>query len=109
MIADVKIALGSFTLQQAADFLEHNVPMSRANAWQEAVEMIEVPGQKISYQAGKLQILHMLADARVQQGEKFSLRDFHDFIWTNGNVLIALQRWELLGVDHEPRKLETLK
>jgi len=109
MIADVKIALGSFTLQQAADFLELNVPMSKANAWQEAVEMIEVPGQKISYQAGKLQILHMLADARLQRGEKFSLRDFHDFVWLNGNVPIALQRWELLGLDDDSRRLEILK
>ena len=109
MIADVKIGLGTFTLQQAADFLEHKVPMSKNNAWQEAVEMIEVPGQKISYQAGKLQILQMMADARLQQGEKFNLRDFHDFVWLNGNVPIALQRWEYLRQDDSLRKIENLK
>ena len=25
------------------------------------------------------------------------LRAFHNFVWKNGNVPIALQRWELLG------------
>jgi len=30
-------------------------------------------------------------------GEKFNLRAFRDFVWKNGNVPIALQRWEYLG------------
>jgi len=56
------------------------------------------PGQAISYQIGKFQILNFLADARRQQGDKFSLRNFHDFLWLNGNLPIALQRWEYLGL-----------
>jgi uncharacterized protein (DUF885 family) len=31
-------------------------------------------------------------------GDRFSLRSFHDRLWLNGNVPIALQRWETLGV-----------
>ncbi len=109
MIADVKVAIGAFTLEQAADFLEHNVPMTHANALQEAIEMIEIPGQKISYQAGKLQILEMLAEARLKQGDKFNLLNFHNSLWLNGNVPIALQRWELLGKDDDLKKLNELK
>jgi hypothetical protein len=37
----------------------------------------------------------------MQQGEKFNLRAFHDFVWENGNVPIALQRWEYLGAIDE--------
>ncbi len=55
------------------------------------------PGQAITYQIGKLQIPKFLAEARLQQGEKFNLRAFHDFLWKNGNVPISLQRWEYLG------------
>jgi len=51
----------------------------------------------MTYQIGKLQILRFLANARLQQGDKFNLRAFHDFVWKNGNVPIALQEWELLG------------
>jgi len=36
------------------------------------------------------------ADARLNQKEKFSLRAFHDYLWKNGNVPIALLRWEYL-------------
>ena len=55
------------------------------------------PGQAISYQIGKNQILSMLARARAKQGSDFDLKRFHDFVWTNGNVPISLQQWELLG------------
>jgi uncharacterized protein (DUF885 family) len=33
----------------------------------------------------------------MQQGGKFNLRAFHDFVWKNGNVPVALQRWEFIG------------
>jgi uncharacterized protein (DUF885 family) len=45
--------------------------------------------------------MKFLAEARLQQGEKFNLRAFHDFVWKNGNVPIALQRWECLGLNDE--------
>jgi hypothetical protein len=45
--------------------------------------------------------MKFLAEARMQQGDKFNLRNFHDFVWKNGNVLIALQRWEYLGTKDE--------
>jgi len=54
------------------------------------------PGQAISYQIGKLQIMQLLSDARLKQGADFSMLKFNDFVWNNGNVPIALQRWELI-------------
>jgi uncharacterized protein (DUF885 family) len=94
---DVRLALGEFTLEQAAKYLEETVPMDPATARSEAIAFSTGPGQAITYQIGKLQITKFLAEARMQQGEKFNLRAFHDFVWKNGNVPIALQRWEYLG------------
>ncbi len=98
---DVKLALGQFTLEQAAKYLQEKVPMDENTARQEAIAFSTGPGQAITYQIGKLQILKFLADARMQQGDKFNLRAFHDFVWKNGNVPIALQRWEYLGASDE--------
>src|ERR1700683_41152 len=97
---DVKLALGLFTLQQAADYLAETVPMDRGTALGEAAMFASSPGQAISYQIGKLQITELLADARKKQGDNFSLLQFNDFVWSNGNVPIALQRWEMLGDAH---------
>jgi uncharacterized protein (DUF885 family) len=93
---DVKLALGEFTLEQAADYLVRTVPMDSQTALEEATLFASAPGQAISYQIGKLQIVELLSDARRAEGEKFSLQKFHDFVWSNGNVPISLQRWEYL-------------
>ena len=97
---DVKLALGEFTLDQAAKYLHEKVPMDEQTARQEAIAFSTGPGQAITYQIGKLQIMKFLAGARMQQSEKFNLRAFHDLLWKNGNVPIALQEWEFL----EPTK-----
>ena len=104
---DVKLALGSFTIGQAADYLAQRVPMDRKSAEAEAALFATDPGQAISYQVGKSQILHFLADAKLVQGDHFSLRAFHDFLWENGNLPIALQRWEYLGEDDDLRVIDT--
>ena len=103
---DVKLATGEFTIDQAADYLEKIVPVDRATARQEAVFFASSPGQAITYQIGKLQIVKFLADARLDQKEKFELRAFHDYLWLNGNVPIALLRWEYLGLSDEIELLD---
>ena len=95
---DVKLALGEFTIAQGAEYLQKTVPMDSHTAHAEAAFFASSPGQAISYQIGKTQILRFLAEARRQQGDKFDLQAFHDFVWLNGNVPIALQRWEYLGL-----------
>ncbi|WP_114953932.1 DUF885 family protein [Sphingosinicella terrae] len=95
---DVKLALGEFTIAEAAEYLETAVPMDRATAEEEAVFFAASPGQAISYQIGKIQTLDFLAEARTRLGERFDLRHFHDYLWQNGNVPIALQKEEYLSM-----------
>ena len=103
---DVKLATGQMSIADAAKALAERVPMDPKTALDEAAFFASAPGQAISYQIGKLQILRLLADARLAQGEAFSLRAFHDFLWQNGNVPLALQRWELLHDDGDLRALQ---
>jgi hypothetical protein len=93
---DIGLALGDLTLEQAAGRLATAVPMDRQSAWEEAVFFASNPGQGLAYQAGKLQVLDLLAVA-CRRGGAFDLREFHDRLWREGNVPLALQRWELLG------------
>ncbi len=105
---DVRLALGEFSLDQGAEYLRKTVPMDVSTAHAEAAFFASNPGQAISYQIGKLQIIKFLADARSRQGDAFKLRGFHDFLWENGNVPIALQRWEYLGLKDDVDTLERL-
>jgi uncharacterized protein (DUF885 family) len=65
--------------------------MDRQTAESEAADFATAPGLAISYEI-----------------DKFSLRDFHDYVWRNGNVPLSLQRWELLGLDDEIKKVDEL-
>jgi hypothetical protein len=103
---DVKIATGEFTIEQAADYFVKTVPLDRATAMEDATFYASVPGVGISYQTGKLQIMRLLAEAQVAQGDKFNLRAFDDFVWKNGNVPIALLRYEYLGKTDELEALQ---
>ncbi len=103
---DVKLSTGEFTIERAADYFMKTVPLDRATAMEDATFYASVPGVGISYQTGKLQILKLLAEARLAQGDKFNLREFHDFLWKNSNVPIALLRYEYLGKTDEIEALE---
>jgi uncharacterized protein (DUF885 family) len=105
---DVKLALGEFTIDQGADYLKNTVPMDPETAHAEAAAFASTPGQAISYEIGKLQIYDFLANAQRQKKDAFSLRAFHDFLWQNGNVPIALQRWEYLSLKDEVEAIDRL-
>jgi hypothetical protein len=98
---DVKLALGTFTIPQAAEYLRATVPMDAETARAEAAAFASSPGQAITYQIGKLQVQRLLAEAKRAQGDAFRLRAFHDFVYRNGNVPLSLQRWELLGQEDD--------
>ncbi|WP_219602252.1 DUF885 family protein [Nonomuraea indica] len=93
---DVELATGAIGLAEAAQRLARGASVDAATAWQEAAWFAATPGQGLSYQVGKAQIERLVAGARERDG--FRLRDVHDYLWRNGNVPIALLRWEYLGL-----------
>jgi hypothetical protein len=105
---DVKLALGQFSILQAADYLARTVPMDRQTAEGEAASFATAPGLGIEYEIGKLQIQRTLAERRLRWGDKFNLREFHDYVWSNGNVPLSLQRMETLGLDDDVNKVDEL-
>jgi uncharacterized protein (DUF885 family) len=98
---DLGLATGTMSITGAADELESRVPMDAPTAQQEAAFFAETPGQALSYQVGKTQLIGLIADAARMRSSDLSLQDLHDQVWLNGNVPIALLRWELLGLTDE--------
>jgi uncharacterized protein (DUF885 family) len=98
---DVGLATGALSIADAAAELTGRVPMDAETAAEEAAFFAESPGQALTYQIGKSQLIALLADAARVRGSELDLRELHDAIWVNGNVPIALLRWELLGLTDE--------
>jgi hypothetical protein len=97
VVVDVNLATGAFTLDEAIDFFVRLVPMDVETAREECAMYLATPGLAMSYHVGKQQLLRLVTDAIVAQGDDFSLRELHDRVWANGNVPFSLQRWEILG------------
>jgi hypothetical protein len=102
---DINLAIGNYTIEDAGKYLSSTVPMDLATGIDEARFFAYNPGQAFTYQIGKLQILNLIADAKILLKEKFNLKDYHDYMMQNGNVPISLQRWEYLGLTDEIEKL----
>jgi hypothetical protein len=101
---DVGLATGTLSISEAASELASRVPMDAATAREEAAFFAETPGQALTYQIGKTQLIALIADAVRLRGP--DLQRLHDAIWVNGNVPIALLRWELLGLTDELAALD---
>lgn len=104
---DLGLATGSMSIESAAAELETRVPMDIATATEEAAFFAESPGQALSYQVGKTQLIALIADAVRIRGADLDLKSLHDEVWINGNVPIALLRWELLGLTDELPAIHT--
>lgn len=97
VVVDVNLATGVWSAEQAIAAFVERVPMDEETAFEETASYAANPGHAMTYLVGKLEIHRMLSDAVLARGDSFSLREFHDHVWTNGNVPFSLQRWELLG------------
>jgi len=102
---DINLAIGNYNIEDAGKYLAATVPMDLATGIQEAGFFAYNPGQAITYQIGKLQIIKLISEARIILGDDFNLKDFHDYMMENGNVPIALMRYEYLGLDDELMEL----
>ena len=97
VIVDVNLAIGEIDIPTATAYLEKKVPMDHGTAYDEAVFFASSPGQALTYQIGKTQIIKFFSDAQSKFRSEFTIRGFHDYLWLNGNVPISLQRLEYLG------------
>ena len=102
---DVGLATGALSITDAAADLAARVPMDEATAREEAAFFAETPGQALTYQIGKTQLIALIADAARMRPD-LDLQRLHDAIWVNGNVPVALLRWELLGLTDELAALD---
>jgi len=105
------LLMGKITPDEAFRFfMEHNPPLGSSlgvrpeEAYEEMEGFITSTGI-LAHQCmvGKYQIFKLLADCKMQRGEKFNLKEFHDQFMKFGQIPISLLRWELLGLDDEAK------
>ena len=83
------------TLDDATRFFMDNAYMAELPARREALRGTFDPGY-LNYTLGKLMILKLREDYRREQGNAFSLKEFHDRLLSFGGPALPLLRPALL-------------
>jgi hypothetical protein len=112
VIVDVELATGRIDIPTATKYLEQKVPMDHETAYEEAVFFSSNPGQALTYQIGKTQIIKLFSDATAMkraESQPFSMQEFHDYLWLNGNVPLSLLRFEYLNDSSELELIQNTK
>ena len=86
LVVDTGIHSKKWTREKGIDYYKQNTP----NAESDCVKMVErhivMPGQATAYKIGMNKILELREEAKVQLGNDFDLREFHDVVLLNGAV-----------------------
>jgi uncharacterized protein (DUF885 family) len=95
LCASIKMHTQGMSVDEATKFFQDNCYMEEKPARAEAMRGTFDIGYG-NYSLGKLQILKLRADYQAQEGDKFSLRKFHDEMLNHGMLPIRLLREVLL-------------
>ncbi|MGI8438214.1 MAG: DUF885 domain-containing protein [Chthoniobacterales bacterium] len=91
LCASIKMHTQGMNVDEATKFFMDNCYYEEKPARQEAVRGTYDPGY-LNYTLGKLEILKLREDYKAQEGEKFSLKKFHDEMLKHGMPPIRLLR-----------------
>lgn len=84
LVVDTGIHQQKWTREQGINYYVNNTP----NAKSDAVKMVErhfvLPSQATAYKIGMIKIIELREKAKKELGNKFSIRQFHDVVLTNG-------------------------
>ena len=105
--ADVWLQTNEMTVAEVVQWWMERTPwldedVARVDA---EIYLRRPPGYGLGYTVGMLQMQHLLADRKMQLGDDFVLKDFHDTFMAAGRLPISLIRWEMTGLDDEVREL----
>ena len=105
--ADVWLQTNEMTAGEVVDWWMERVPwldedVARVDA---EIYLRWPPGYGLGYTVGMLQMQRLLADRKMQLGDDFNLKQFHDNFMAAGRLPMSLIRWEMTGLDNEVRDL----
>jgi uncharacterized protein (DUF885 family) len=95
LVVDTGIHHYRWTREQAIEYMLAETGRPRVDVVSEIERYIAMPGQATAYMVGMLEILEMREQARLRQGERFSLPAFHDVVLKNGALPLSVLKSEV--------------
>lgn len=86
LVVDTGIHRKKWTRQTALTYFKENTPNPEGDNKKEIERYIVWPSQATGYKIGMIKILDLREKAKIQLGNKFDIREFHDVVLTSGPV-----------------------
>ena len=84
LVVDTGMHLYGWKRKEAIDYFASNTAKSLHDIEVEIDRYISWPGQALAYKIGELKFKQLRAEAELQLGESFNIRDFHDELLAKG-------------------------
>lgn len=90
LVVDTGIHYFKWDRQRAIDFFKENAAKTDQDIVNEIDRYISNPGQALAYKIGQMKITEMRARAKSKLGDKFDVREFHDFVLLSGALPLSV-------------------
>jgi uncharacterized protein (DUF885 family) len=90
LVVDTGMHDKKWTREQAIDYLKQNTPAPDAEITKSIERYIVMPGQATAYKIGMMKILELREWAKVELGDKFDIRAYHDVVLINGALPLTV-------------------
>ncbi len=102
-IGDVRMQRNEMNVDQVMNFWKEWTPylddnVARVDA---GIYIRRPPGYGMTYTIGMMQLQRLMVDRRRQLGDRFAIKDFHDYLMTAGRLPVSLLRYDLTGLDDQ--------
>lgn len=104
-VVGIRLHTEDLSVEQGVRFFRDEAFLEEAGARREAERGAFDPSYVV-YSLGKLMLLKLREDCRAAEGARFSLREFHDTLLSNGPMPFSLHRRQMLGEGGQTRVLE---
>ena len=86
LVVDTGMHYKGWSREEAVELFLQNTAKTPQDINNEVDRYIAWPGQALAYKIGQLKIMELRDKAKEELGEKFDLKDYHDFILSFGSI-----------------------
>jgi uncharacterized protein (DUF885 family) len=90
LVTDTGLHAKKWTREQTMKYMMDNEGVPEAEAKRATERYMAWPGQALAYKIGALKIQELRERASKALGDKFSLKDFHDLVLSDGVLPLAV-------------------
>ena len=90
LVVDTGLHHKRWTREEAIEYMSANTGNARNNTIAEIERYIVMPGQATAYKVGELAIVRMRGKAKLELGDAFDMREFHNVLLSSGSVPLTI-------------------